>query len=356
MKLRLPERHGIDLPQHVRKTPKLLAVRDKLAARFLKEDPNRTHPDAKARAEARAQARIEDLLETRLAEHTGNRGLRAGSALDRVGQAQSDVIGGLLGVLGDKGGKALAPSELAKLLKNLRDELRGVRETMKDHTQKSPSPHSEAELKRLLDEVRATKKTLKGKVQATPEATAARLKAGKFTPVGGGRWRKRYRGGFVEMWVNESGHLEVHSARNGQGTARFQEFDVMEKPYREKPLSSRVMQAHHGCQDALMKILFGKAYDGSEAPTIWLRDSTGESPHGRITHEFQNAQADARKARLKQLETYEQIRIWAREDLLHVGASERSIAKYLQAMDTHVRKIVEANPKLKVYIGNVPGF
>ena len=49
----------------------------------------------------------------------------------------------------------------------------------------------------------------------------------------------------------------------------FKEFDTLTEPYKSKPLSTRVIQAHHGCQNALMKKFFGAfGYKGEEAPHV----------------------------------------------------------------------------------------
>lgn len=349
--MKLPHGHGIDLPHHVRAHPKLKALRDKLAMHFLKRDPRHSESGAPARAEARAQARIEDLLDARLAEHAGHRASTVGKAMDRVAELQGEVVEGMLGVLGDKSAKTLKPGALATGLKNLRDELRGMRKWVTDRAGKGPSPEADAELARLLDEVKGTSKPKK--VALPSGAMEARLVDADFKHMGGGRYRKKYTSGFVEIWVNESGLLEVHSARKGQAAQRFGEFDVMTAPYRDKPLSSRVVQAHHGCQSSLMERLFKKKYDAGEAPTIWLRDSTGDSPHGRITHERQNLlEAERTKGPL----TYEKIRNWAIEDLLAVGAPKDKIARYLQAMDAHVKNAILGGKSAPALIGNVEGF
>ena len=110
---------------------------------------------------------------------------------------------------------------------------------------------------------------------------------------------------------------------------------------RSRPRSSRILQAHHANQNALMKDLFRKhGYDGGDVPTIWLRDSTSDSPHGKVTHEFQNPKlADRRKTA-----NYGKIRDWAREELAHVGASPAEIDAYLTAIDNYMKQNVFSRP------------
>lgn len=141
-------------------------------------------------------------------------------------------------------------------------------------------------------------------------------------------WRAKLKSGVVEFFV-EDGKLSVRSTENGK-TTTFKEFDTLGK-YKDKPLSTRVMQAHHGCQTKLMSVLFEDLYDPNEAPTIWLRDSTGDSPHGLITHAIQNPSETAR------IDTeglsYGMIRDWAVGDLKAAGAPDEAIRGYLKAMD-----------------------
>jgi hypothetical protein len=142
--------------------------------------------------------------------------------------------------------------------------------------------------------------------------------------------------GVVEFFV-EDGKLSVRSTRNGETTA-FKEFDVLGK-YKDKPLSTKVMQAHHGCQSKLMEALFGKKYNADEAPTIWLRDSTGDSPHGLITHAIQNPQ-EAGRLEDPNL-NYGTVRDWAVADLKAAGVPDTSIREYLAAVDGYFKTQIE---------------
>lgn len=144
-------------------------------------------------------------------------------------------------------------------------------------------------------------------------------------------------GGVVDFFV-EDGKFSVRSTRRGEPTTTFKEFDTLAR-YKDKPLSTAVMQAHHGCQSKLMTRLFGNKYDAAEAPTIWLRDSTGDSPHGLITHAIQNPrEAD----RLEDPDiSYGTVRDWAVDDLKAAGAPDTSIHEYLAAIDNYVKTQIE---------------
>jgi hypothetical protein len=158
-----------------------------------------------------------------------------------------------------------------------------------------------------------------------------------------GGMRAKLKSGTVELRVVDN-LIEVTSAQTGKPPVLFKEFDTLATPYGTKPKSTRVVQAHHGCQDALMKRVFGKfGYEGDQAPTIWMRDSTGDSPHGIITHAIQNPKLDARAA--TEGLSYGMIRDWAVSDLQAAGASDTAIREYLRVMDEYF----EANitPKLK---------
>jgi hypothetical protein len=161
--------------------------------------------------------------------------------------------------------------------------------------------------------------TLKGRKGFKPFVDAVTGKTG---------WRAKLKAGIVEFFV-EDGKLSVRSTRNGE-TTTFKEFDVLGR-YKDKPLSTRVMQAHHGCQTKLMEALFGNKYSADEAPTIWLRDSTGDSPHGLITHAIQKPSENARLA--DPALSYGKIRDWAVADLKASGAPDDAIRGYLKAMD-----------------------
>lgn len=154
--------------------------------------------------------------------------------------------------------------------------------------------------------------------------------------------RANLKGGVVEVRI-ENGRIVVTSKPTGQPAVTFGEFDTLPAPYSKKPLSTRVVQAHHGCQNALMLEMFEDfGYHGDDAPTIWLRDSTGDSPHGVITHGMQNPNE---AARMQSKPTYGQIRDFAVADLKAANAPDVSIQAYLKEMDAYFERAVA--PKLR---------
>jgi hypothetical protein len=166
-----------------------------------------------------------------------------------------------------------------------------------------------------------------------------------WTKLPDGTMRAKLKTGTVEL-RDVNGVLHVTSTAKGKPPVTFKEFDTLPTAYSSKPLSTRTVQAHHGCQDALMTQLFGSpgskfGYDGQQAPTIWLRDSTGDSPHGIITHGVQNPNLSAR-SKSPEL-SYGKIRDWAVADLKAAGASDDSIRAYLKAMDEFFTKNIEPN-------------
>jgi hypothetical protein len=164
-----------------------------------------------------------------------------------------------------------------------------------------------------------------------------------WTPLAGGGMHAKLKSGTVDLRVVNN-IIEVTSTPTGKPPVLFKEFDTLATPYGTKPKSTRVIQAHHACQDALMKRVFGKfGYEGDQAPTIWMRDSTGDSPHGVITHAIQNPQLETRAA--TQGLSYGMIRDWAVADLKAAGASDTAIREYLSVMDRYFEAKIE--PRLK---------
>jgi hypothetical protein len=168
----------------------------------------------------------------------------------------------------------------------------------------------------------------------------------------------------VELAEGPGGRLRFRVRKRGthQWSKFYQEFEVFKEPYRDRPRSTEVMQAHHGCQSALMKEVFGGRYDAGEAPTIWMRDSTSGSPH-RIASDLQEARlgpvksASTSKGKL----TYEHVRAMAEQDLRSSGGgriTDQQINEYLAAVDDFViKKVLPGMPtsRARLLIGNVPG-
>jgi hypothetical protein len=135
-------------------------------------------------------------------------------------------------------------------------------------------------------------------------------------------------------------HVETRDAA-GNVTGRFTEFDILSSPYARRPLTTSLMQAHHGLQNSIMTKLFEKfGYDGGAAPTIWLRNSRRGSPHGSITA-VQNSAKSSRGAAT----TLSQLRQWAIEDLRLAQMPEAQITTYLRVFDEYFASAVL--PKLR---------
>ncbi len=90
-----------------------------------------------------------------------------------------------------------------------------------------------------------------------------------------------------------------------------------------------------------MKQRFGKyGYNRDEAPAVWLRDSTGNSPHGIITHGIQNPQ---QSSRLTARPSYGQIRKRAVADLKTAGVPDGAIAAYIEKVDQYFKDNILPN-------------
>jgi hypothetical protein len=171
----------------------------------------------------------------------------------------------------------------------------------------------------------------------------------------------------VELQEGPGGRLRFRVRKRGtkQWSEYYEEFDVLREAYSERPRSTEVMQAHHGCQSALMKEVFGGLYDAGEAPTIWMRDSTSGSPH-RIASDLQEARLGPVKSASgpKNPLTYEKVRAMAESELRQAGGgriTDKQVNDYLAAVDDFVRSKVLAKKKLPVdqvrrMLGNVPGL
>jgi hypothetical protein len=204
----------------------------------------------------------------------------------------------------------------------------------------APKPNANAAANRIAVQPTAVPE---GTVVAKASTRLASLNGRKgWKQLPDGTWQAKLKTGVVELREID-GVIHVTSTAKGKPPVMFKEFDTLAEAYSKKPLSTRVIQAHHGCQDALMKRLFGRhGYDGDGAPTIWLRDSTGDSPHGIITHAMQNPLLETR-ATTKGL-SYGMIRDWAVADLKAAGASDDSIRAYLKTIDEYFKLNIE--PKL----------
>ncbi len=153
----------------------------------------------------------------------------------------------------------------------------------------------------------------------------------------------RYSQDTVRLVVGSDGRVEVTVTRRSSGDeiASFREFDPVPR-HGSKPRSTRVMQSHHGLQDALMLDVFTPyGYKSRDAPTLWLRDSTTGSPHRTIT-DTQVGYEGARRTGTPP-PTYAQIREWGIADLKAIGASDDAIRAYVARMDKYFEESIVPN-------------
>jgi hypothetical protein len=153
---------------------------------------------------------------------------------------------------------------------------------------------------------------------------------------------RKYDTGTVELKVVDGQIHVTVTDNNGVVTDRFKEFDVLHESYANKPLSSEAVQAHHGCQNALMEHVFSRfGYTKGGPPTIWLRDSTSGSPHGIITFHLQSKTLSDGKADPSL--TYGKIRDIAVKELATAGVPDAKIREYIRAMDKYFDENVLPN-------------
>lgn len=338
------EWRSVAVEEFVGRVPELAELQGKLRDSYLREPG--TGADA---ADLRAQRTLRELVRAALSDF-GNAYVNAKSALlDQILVTRAAIHDFYVAMMDARGNPPKIEDVRAKfgeLRKALRDVATPAEELAPGQ---KPGEELAAERQRITEELKATPKAENAKVPVS--ASTTRLFRKGFRWVADRlAWVKRYTTGYLEYEIGPDGLYKVRSFRKGSTVpdAVFSEYDVVTdhtgKPvaYKDKPLSSSVMQAHHGLQDALMEDLFGAdsrwgidlGYNGKEAPTIWLRNSTGESPHGRVTHEMQNPnQAD----RMKKVDSYAAVRDLGVRDLKAVGARQTKIDAYLDAIDAHFR-------------------
>jgi hypothetical protein len=141
-------------------------------------------------------------------------------------------------------------------------------------------------------------------------------------------------------------HATVADRSSGNIVTQFKEFDIVPR-HGTKPLSTNVLQSHHGLQDALMLDVFSEyGYRKEHPPAIWLRNSLPGSPH-RVISDIQKHTLSSRKSASP---SYAQIRQWGIADLKAANAPENSIRAYMARMD----KYFEANVLPKIPANEVP--
>jgi hypothetical protein len=335
---------SVNVTRLVAEQPKLRSFRERLTARFLEEHPDPTHPNAKAAAQVRAQNAVERLVIAAMTDFGESYVGKKGALIDQIVSARKSLSDFYDALLSSKKVGRADPAKMRRNFAELRRFLQDVSTRAEDMIGKdTEKPTLEEARRRFIEDVCPTTKKRGGR--ALSAAKERRLRDSGFR-IKNDSGFKKYRRGRLEIQVDGANRFKVISMdTHGNVVEEFGEFDTLKKPYRDKPLSSRVMQAHHGCQDVVMADRFGDyGYVGSEAPTIWLRDSTGDSPHGLITHEMQNPQQSTRINDSDR--SYAKIRQWAVADLRRVNAPEEAISAYLAAMDAHFNaKILPNIPK-----------
>lgn len=173
-----------------------------------------------------------------------------------------------------------------------------------------------------------------------PGSTRSRLERLRIRTEADGSRRVTFASGDSAVFSVENGAYRVRTYdASGRETANFAEFDTLHTPYRNRPSTTRIMNAHHGLQNDLMRRVFQRfGYDGTAVPTIWLRDGKAGSPHGMITDIQRAASTERRAAR-----TYSEIRDFAIRDLAASQVPTARISEYLTAMDNYFRTAVLPN-------------
>lgn len=171
----------------------------------------------------------------------------------------------------------------------------------------------------------------------------SRLARKGFRPHPSGQdrtFRRTFADGSTVDLTIEGGRYRVHTRDAAGVELHFNEYDVLLTPYARRPLTTSLMQAHHGLQNSLMTRLFREfGYNGEAAPTVWLRNSRRGSPHGSITA----AQNAARSTRASSKTTLAEIRRLAIKDLRQTHMPDEAIARYVRAFDTYFERNVLPN-------------
>jgi len=150
-------------------------------------------------------------------------------------------------------------------------------------------------------------------------------------------FRRTFSDGSWAEFTIEGGRYRVRTRDASGVEIEFAEYDILRSPYASRPLTTSLMQAHHGMQNSLMTRLFSRfGYSGEAAPTIWLRNSRRGSPHGAITA----VQNSTRSTRASSRTTLSDIRRWAIEDLRLTHMPEDRITQYLREFDEYFARTV----------------
>lgn len=171
------------------------------------------------------------------------------------------------------------------------------------------------------------------------DVTQGRLSRRGFEEVPGSngtQFRRSFPDGSSATFTIENGRYVV-TTRDASGVeTMFREYDILSTPYGRRPLTTSLIQAHHGLQDTLMADLFGNfGYDGDAAPTVWLRNSRAGSPHGAITA-TQNSNRSVRSG----MRTLSELRRVAIEDLSLTDMPHDMITAYIRSFDEYFEAAV----------------
>lgn len=300
---------------------------------------------------------VDSYLEGRLIQvvgHVGDVYLREISAhIDHIVSIRDQLTRGVEAVVRGEGrieGMSIGDlqrlfTELDAVLTELRSTERYVRELSEQRTRELFEGSSRRR-EEDADPIRSVDPTTPppgaaGVLDASLTADATRSELGQqaqsVTFHDDGRVTIEFTNDTVELSVNADGLIEARVLRNGTERHRFAEFDTLRR-HGSKPTSTRVMQSHHGLQDALMQTLFGDhGYNRNDPPTLWLRNSTSGSPHQLITH-IQNHNQSTREADPNL--SYARIRELGIADLRAAGCPDAKIREFMAAMDSYFESTI----------------
>jgi hypothetical protein len=263
---------------------------------------------------------------------------KKGAAVNQLFALQSEATSIYSDVLSGK------PPELERL-RSLISEMRGhfdeLRQSLDDSMRGAPRPEVEAafrdapiaapsQVRRLVtpverlqslvgDENWTVNKAGDRAVRTMPDKTKVTLEA---------------RGRVLEMIIEEPGGRR----------RRYREFQMLKVPYGERPNVGEVMQAHHGCQAALLERLLPDIYDRNKVVTLYLRDSTLGSPHGIVSHQLQ-PMAFTQIVEGQRRLTYGTIRDLAVKELNFIHAPWSDVVAYLEAHDAQIMDMIAHLPE-----------
>jgi hypothetical protein len=266
---------------------------------------------------------------------------RKGAAVDYLIALQSEATGIYHDVLRGK------PPELARLksiIRAMQDHFDELRQSLEESMRGAPRPETEKAAAGFGDVPIAAPSHLRRLVEP---AERLRSLAGdenwKLNQAGDRAVRTMPDRTKVTLEV-KGGELEMLIEEPGGGKRKYREFQMLEVPYGERPNVGEVMQAHHGCQAALLEDLLPGIYDRDKVVTIYLRDSTLGSPHGMVTNQLQPRALEQFRSGKRRV-TYGEIRDIAVEQLKFINAPYSDVVAYLKAHDGQITKMIAHLPE-----------